>query len=915
MSEKIVINNSKNRGNKTISAIALILVLAMPAFIASFQTTNAHTPPWTVPTFAYLAISPNPVGVGETAILVMWVSPNPPTALGNAGDRWRDLTVDVTKPDGTTQKLGPFTSDPTGSTYTLYTPNQIGTYKFVFKYPGQVMSITGPNGLTANPADLVSRGTDVYVNDTFTASSATTSLTVQQAPIPKISNYPFTTSYWTRPIEGQNSNWASLASNWLGGSHILATANIWQPDGIAPNSAHILWKRPIEFGGITGGISDIPGVGFYSGGSYEGRFQNAIIMYGRLYYPEPLGHSGGGGGYTCVDLQTGEVIWHNDNLNVYTNVASTSKSAAAPTIPAPTFAQLYDYESPNQHGVVGGILWQTSTASGVTTWQGFDAFTGKWVFNETYVPGGTEVYTSDGEIVRYQLSYNRTARSGWLALWNNTAEQQGLHLGLGTTTDAWQWRPDGKSVNMSAAYSWNVSITADLSGLSAPSIVKVIPGDMILGTSTTFTRFYGTPNPYTFWAISDKPATRGQLLWIKNYTAPEGGINRILTGGNPVDTVNRVFFMSDTETFQWLGYSLDTGALLWGPVGSDFRAFQYYGSGSGGNQRGFVAYGNLYVQGFGGEIHCYSGKNGNLLWKYNNTNSGVETAWGNYPIFIAAIADGKVYAFNNEHSPNYPLYKGERVRCIDAYTGEELWTVLGWAGQTGGGGNPTPVLAEGVLVYYNYYDNQLYAIGRGPSATGVTIKDDSIAKGENVLITGTVTDQSSGAKQLIEDNKFSVVPAVSDASMGTFMEYLYMQKPKPANATGVTVKLTAYDPNGNSQAIGSTTTDTNGKFALAWTPTLEGTYYVIATFEGSNSYWRSEDTTYFAVGSAAASPAPTATLTPTAAPTVTPVPTASPSPAPQPEAGPSTDMYVIAAAAVIVIVVVAVAALALRKRK
>jgi outer membrane protein assembly factor BamB len=904
---------------KTLSTAVLILLLALPAFAASLPTINAHTPPWTLPTFAYLAISPNPVGVGETAILVMWVSPNPPTALGNAGDRWRDMTVDVTKPDGTTQKLGPFTSDPTGSTYTLYTPDQLGTYTFLFKYPGQVMSLTGPNGLKANAADLVSRGTDVYVNDTFTASSAITSMTVQQAPIPKIPDTPMPTSYWTRPIEGGNSAWASLAANWLGGAQILSTANIWQPDGLGPNSAHILWTKPMEFGGITGTISDIPGVGFYSGGSYEGRFQNAIIMYGRLYYADPLGHSSTGGGYTCVDLQTGEVIWHRDDLNVYSNPNPTAllKDVVAPSIPAPTFGQLYDYESPNQHGVVGGILWQTSTVSGVTTWQGFDAFTGKWVFNETYVPSGTEVYTTDGEIVRYQLSYNRNTRSGWLALWNNTQEQMGLHLGLGTTTNAWQWRPDGKSVNMSTAYSWNVSITADLSGLSAPSIVRVIPGDMILGVSTTFTRFYGTPNPYTFWAISDKPSTRGQLLWIKNYTAPEGGINRCLPGGNPVDTTNRIFFMQDTETFQWLGYSLDTGNLVWGPVGSNFRAFQYYGSGSGGTQRGFVAYGNLYVQSFGGEIHCYSGKDGKLLWKYNNTNSGVETAWGNYPIFIAAIGDGKVYAFNNEHSPNYPLYKGERVRCIDAYTGEELWTVLSWAGQTGGGGNPTGVLAEGVFAYYNYYDNQLYAIGRGPSATTVSAPQTVISKGTGVLLTGIVIDKSSGAKKLIEDNKFNVVPAMSDASMGTWMEYLYMQKPKPANATGVSVKLTAYDPNGNSQNIGSTTTDINGKYAITWTPTLEGTYYVVAEFEGSNSYWSSQDTTYFAVGPASAVIQPTVapTTTATVAPTVAPTATASPSPVPNTGAGLGTEVYIAIAAAAVIAIVAAAAALILRKHK
>jgi len=142
-----------------------------------------------------------------------------------------------------------------------------------------------------------------------------------------------------------------------------------------------------------------------------------------------------------VDLKTGQVKWHSDTLNVYNNSVPSVNNVAVSLIAAPSFAQLYDYESPNQHGVTGGILWQSSSASGVTTWQGFDAFTGKWIFNETAVPGGTEVYSDDGEIVRYVINYNTTTNTGWMALWNNTQEQMGLHLGLGTTTNAWQWRP------------------------------------------------------------------------------------------------------------------------------------------------------------------------------------------------------------------------------------------------------------------------------------------------------------------------------------------------------------------------------------------------------------------------------------------------------------------------------------------
>jgi hypothetical protein len=264
------------------------------------------------------------------------------------------------------------------------------------------------------------------------------------------------------------------------------------------------------------------------------------------------------------------------------------------------------------------------------------------------------------------------------------------------------------------------------------------------------------------------------------------------------------------------------------------------------------------------------------------------------------------------------LYKGQKLYCVDAYTGKELYTMLSWVGQSGGGGTSTSVLAEGFLVYYNYYDGQLYCVGKGPSATTVSAPQTVIPKGTGVLLTGTVTDQSSGAKQLVQDSKFSIVPAVSDASMSAWMEYMYMQKPKPTNATGVSVKLTVYDPNGNAQDVGTTTADLNGKYAIIWTPTLEGTYYVIATFEGSNSYWGSQDTAYFAVGPAPAvaqpSAAPTPTPSPVASPTVQPSATPSTVPTTEPGAGLGTEYY-IAIVAVVIIVAIAAVALILRRRK
>jgi hypothetical protein len=890
-----------NSSMKNNGILALFLIIAFAVSMIAIPTSSAHDPPQTYPTFAYVAVTPNPVGVGQSIYLIMWVSPNPPTALGVAGDRWRDFTVDVTKPNGDVVTLGTWDSDPTGSTFAVYTPDQIGTYKFDFKYPGQVMSQTGPTGLTADLDALKSRGTDIYIGDNFLASSATETLTVQQNPIEKIPDYPLPTTFWTRPIEGQNSGWESIASNWLGGAQIGARGNLWQA-GSAPNSPHVMWTMPIETGGIVGGTTGvsnyaIPDVAFYSGGAYEGRLSQPLIIDGRLYFQMPMNHAGGsrssGAGYICLDLRTGEQLWLNEELGVpYIGVFSGSDR---PTIKG----QLFDYESQNQHGVVGGTIWDVQGS----TWNAFDAWTGNWIYTLTNVPSGTEAVTDMGAIVRYVLNYQDSTKSGWLALWNNTQHNVGLELSPAgsdpTTTDAYQWRPMGKTVDMSTAYTWNVTISADLSGLGPPSILNVIPGDIIVGTSSRFVRFFGTPDPYTIWAISDKPETRGQLLWIKNYSAPSGGVSRSFPGGNPIDTVNRVFFMQESETMAWLAYDLDTGNLKWGPVSGATRAFSYYGSGMGGSQQGFAAYGNLYVQGYGGELICYSGNDGSVLWKYNNTNSGIETVWGNYPIFIAAIADGKVYAFNNEHSPNYPLYKGERVRCIDAYTGQEVWTLLSWAGQIGGAGDETALLADGFLVYYNYYDNQVYCVGKGPSATTVTASPKITTKGSNVLIEGSVTDVSAGAKNKVSNGEFNVVPAVSDASMGPWMEYIYMQKPKPSDATGVQVHLTAIDPNGNYQDIGYVTSDSSGLFKKMWTPPIEGEYVITASFEGSNSYYGSSAETAFGVQAGASgsvvSPSPSNAIEP-------------------PATGAPTATY-IAIGIAVVIIVAAAAVLVLRRRK
>jgi hypothetical protein len=132
------------------------------------------------------------------------------------------------------------------------------------------------------------------------------------------------------------------------------------------------------------------------------------------------------------------------------------------------------------------------------------------------------------------------------------------------------------------------------------------------------------------------------------------------------------------------------------------------------------------------------------------------------------------------------------------------------------------------------------------------------------MVKGTVMDIAAGTQQNEQAARFpDGVPAVSDASMRDWMEYVYMQKPRPANATGVEVTLSVLDPNNNYYEIGTVTSDSTGMYKLLWEPLVPGEYTVIATFAGSEGYWPSYAETAIGVLEApAATPAPTPTPAP-----------------------------------------------------
>jgi hypothetical protein len=842
---------------KTIAVlIAVILVAIISTQLVLLPSTNAHTPAWTIPSFAYVTVAPSPVGVGQTVQIYTWVDiPMPSSAVTN-DIRRHGYQLIITDPDGKTEtKSWAVIDDTTGMQFYSYTPTKTGTYALKFDYSGQTYTWSG-----------------TYQNDVFAPASATTTFEVTETQLAApLDSYPLPAEYWTRPIDGQNNYWFSIASNWLNAPWIRSGATVtggagygrYQPDGIAPDSAHIMWSKALQFGGVVGGsLTTVPGETYYMGGSYNVRFSNAIVMQGIIYYQESLGNGGGGGAYKAVDIRTGKELWS-------INASATGTSLV------PSFGYLYAFDSGNQHGVLpNGLLIASTTVTGQgTVWRGYDPRTGVLTpMNVTNVPSGTasaatlapssasavSVAGPCGEILIYTLNNAGTTSNVqmYLTQWNSSRV-----IGGGTTLTPINWYSSA-TVNASSpsAYDWNVSIPA-LKGTTAWNIYRdAYYDDIIICTQGSFgTGPRTNPTGVNVTAISINQKTAGQVLWSKSYDqAPNNMTAQIIA----VDKIARVFITEAKETLTLKGYSLTDGNLVWT---AERPVIEW----DTVREDTLCAYGNLYCAGFDGILYCYDDATGKLEWTYgnggtgNSTYAGLETAYGHYPIFVDVIADGKVILGTTEHSPGSPWYKDSLYRCINATDGTELWTVTGWG--TGMYVGQYDIVADGYFLYLNCYDMKVYSIGKGPSDISLTASPKVTTAGGSVIIEGAVTDLAAGTKQDEQAARFPHgVPAVSDASMKEWMDYVYMQKPRPTDVTGVDVTISIVDANGNYRNIGTVTSDSDGYYNLNWKPDIEGKYTVYASFAGTNSYYPSHAVSSFAVDPAA----PTLTAAPTTAPSM-----------------------------------------------
>ena len=802
MSKNLTINKEKIRGKQAYSAIVLFLVLTIAiSFIICLPTVNAQEPQQS-PSWIYLSAVPNPVGVGQSMLFVVWTQAVPPitpedkTLTVTGRPAWTGITLTLTKPDGTKQTIAMPVTDPIGGTWYSYTPDAIGTYSVQANFPG-----TWKNSTTFK----------TYYEP---AVSSIKEVVVQVEQLQSWSSSALPTSYWTRPIDAALREWNTISGNWLGNG-------MGNPYTTGPQSAHIVWTKPIFFGGIAGGA--FGDISYHTGSAYEAKWSGVVIMQGRLYYNVPLSDSvtSSHGKFVCVDLRTGEQLW---------TVNGTSL----------TMGMMYEYDSPNQHGV-HPYLWGAGNRV-------YDPFSGTLLFTITNVPSGTEAVGPNGE----KLIYQWDLKAGWLALWNFSAIPSML---LGESgTNFWQWRPVGQTHNGTKGYSWNVTIPKDLPPRGGRDVVRVVydangAPEMILCSSGFVDRWI-TNNPYTMYAISLKLNQRGQLLWSKSYSTPFVNATIDPGYGMVIDPENRVFALPVMQTRQWYGYDLDSGNPLWGPTDSqpDYDLYRMYPLTTAVN-------GKFYAGGYGGIVHAYDTKTGKLLWTTPTDACGLEGPYEYWPIYSEpVVVDGKLYVTTDEHSHTQPLFRGWKVYCIDAETGAHIWNITGLF--------PTMALADGYMVSLNAMDNQVYTFGKGPSAITVSASPEISVHGSSVLIKGMVTDQSAGAKEYSLSARFpSGVPAIADEYMTEWMEYVYKQHAIPGDAKGVEVKLTAVDDSGRNFDVGTATSDLTGAYSIMWTPPAQGKYTIIASFAGSDSYFTSYGETALGVESAAATPSPTPTAT------------------------------------------------------
>jgi hypothetical protein len=814
--------------------------------ISNIEEAVASPPtPITFPSFILLSVSPSPIGVGQTLFVNAFLTkPMAGAAMsigGFTGNHYYDIFIDITRPDGTIYTIGPKMSDPVGGTWDSFIPSEVGTYTAQARYTGQDEChgrpiISGSYAITYLPDE-----------------SPIMTFIVQEEPVGGWNTAPLPTEYWSRPITSVNWDWGSqLGSNWWGLNSPAftdtggydATGNV-QPYGKAPNSAHIMWTKSTQPGGQPGGGIPSDSEGQFTSTSILNRHWEPIILNGMLFYqhyPQPS-NPRADQKWVAVDIRTGETLWERSRGD------TGSETLRGGTIQK--FHTIQEY---------GSFAYLWATGSGGMAYC-YDAFTGALMaevegarWGSAIIDDHPDSYTQAGSLLRYY------SRGGRLVMWNSS--KMGFDNDVSGVRD-WD---DG--------IEWSIPWTDYPAG--TPQGVRVTSNEIILLQDVpTYLGGYSYESAgYTTTAAVD--ARTGALLWGPiTHTVPE------MHDINMHASRDGVYVLHDKDLNELYGYSTENGQKLWGPVALPVSAWAAMEA----NNEVYLDY--VIHWDFGGNVICLDKLNGTILWTWTRGSAAMETPYGIWPLWAfgsASFADGKIF-LSEGSMYDVPLHPAKRI-VLDAATGEEVWSILSYSGRAPG------AIADGYMLEWNSLSGEIICFGKGPTAVSVSANPSVSVEGSSILVQGMVTDISPGTEVYEKEARFPQgVPAMSEKDQSKWMEYVYMQQPKPVDAIGVEVTLTVLDPNGNVYDVATATSDVDGFFKTSFIPQVPGEYTISASFAGSESYWPSDAKTAINVEQA---------------------PEATPGPTPTPAS--MTDTYLTGSTIAVIAAIAVVAFLLLRKK-
>ena len=304
--------------------------------------------------------------------------------------------------------------------------------------------------------------------------------------------------------------------------------------------------------------------------------------------------------------------------------------------------------------------------------------------------------------------------------------------------------------------------------------------------------------------------TTGETFWSKVLPLEENPV------GNPSIADGKIFVPGEGMVFR--AYNILNGEKIWTSEPAEYPWGSIWGNDSA------VAYGNVYGLSADGHVYCFDTETGQTNWNYYSGNSFGETLYDTWAFSSnPVVADGKLYLSTMEPTPVEPKPIGNRLFCLNATTGEEIWKI-----DFAGG---LKAVGEGMLIAKNEYNGIIYCFGRARTSVDVLVSPTIATQGSPILIEGYVSDLSLEVKG---------EPVVGNKDMARWMEYLYMQRPCPTEVVGVPVEIRVIqDSTGSKQDLGFAETDLYGHFNFEFTPPVTGLYTVAARFLGSDPYFSS----------------------------------------------------------------------------